>query len=62
MNLKRIFGTILTIAGAIGLIYAAMHIMEPKGIPVKNIIVVSVIAMIFFFTGISLIRGTKDGA
>jgi uncharacterized membrane protein len=61
MNLKRTFGTILTVLGIIGLIYTGVQIIQHTG-AATTLIVVGLIAIIFFFTGISLIRNTKDEA
>jgi hypothetical protein len=61
MNVKRIFGTILTILGIIGLIYTGMGIIQHNG-DFTTLTVVGVIAIIFFLTGISLVRNTKDEA
>ena len=61
MNLKRTFGLILTVLGIIGLIYAAYgFIQDSEG--AKELIVVGVLGMIFFFTGISLVKNTTDQA
>jgi len=59
MNLKRTFGAILTVLGIIGLIYAGLEIINHSG-QITTLVVVGIIAIIFFFTGISLIRTTKD--
>ncbi|HEY8781569.1 MAG TPA: hypothetical protein VIM16_08155 [Mucilaginibacter sp.] len=61
MNLKRIFGAILTVLGIIGLIYTGMGIINHSG-NYTTLTVVGVIAIIFFFTGISLVRTTQDDA
>jgi uncharacterized membrane protein len=61
MNVKRTFGTILTILGIIGLIYTGISIIQHSG-GVTTLTVVGIIAILFFFTGISLIRVTKDEA
>lgn len=61
MNVKRTFGTILTILGIIGLIYTGIEIIQRAG-NFTNLTVVGVISVIFFFTGISLVRNTKDEA
>lgn len=61
MNLKRTFGTILTILGIIGLIYTGVSIIQRSG-NYTNLTVIGIIAIIFFFTGISLVRNTKDEA
>ena len=64
MNLKRMFGVILTILGIVGLIYAAMVFMDTKGTErqIKVLVVYGILGAIFFFTGIGLIRSTKDDA
>jgi len=61
MNVKRIFGTILSILGIIGLIYTGANIIE-RNSNYTNLTVIGVISIIFFFTGISLVRNTKDEA
>ncbi|MBC7743851.1 MAG: hypothetical protein H7096_01975 [Flavobacterium sp.] len=61
MNLKRTFGLILTIMGIIGLIYAAYGFVQgAEG--AKELIVFAVLGVIFFFTGISLVKNTTDQA
>lgn len=59
MNLKRTFGAILTILGIIGLIYTGVGVINHDG-RVTTLTVVGIIAILFFFTGISLVRTTKD--
>lgn len=59
MNIKRTFGTILTVLGIAGLIYAAIGFMQNSE-TAKQLIVVGSLGMIFFFTGVSLVKGTKD--
>ncbi len=59
MNMKRTFGAILTVLGIVGLIYAGFSIMQHTG-QTTNIIVIAIIALLFFFSGISLVRTTKD--
>ncbi|MDB5288699.1 MAG: hypothetical protein JWR05_3648 [Mucilaginibacter sp.] len=61
MNLKRTFGAILTLLGIVGLIYTGVQIIQHTG-AATTLIVVGLIAIIFFFTGISLVRNTKDEA
>jgi uncharacterized membrane protein len=61
MNLKRTFGAILTVLGIVGLIYTGVQIIQHTG-AATTLIVVGLIAIIFFFTGISLVRNTKDEA
>jgi uncharacterized membrane protein len=59
MNLKRIFGAILTILGIAGLIYAAV-VFAGNTEAIKVPAIYGIIGMIFFIAGISLIRTTKD--
>ena len=61
MNVKRTFGTILTVLGIIGLIYAGVQFMQNSA-AYKELIVVGVIGIIFFFSGIGLVKNTKDEA
>ena len=62
MNLKRIFGALLTILGIAGLIYAATLFVGTSGgtRDIKALIIYSIIGLIFFISGISLVRTTKD--
>jgi len=61
MNLKRTFGAILTVLGIIGLIYTGLGVINHSS-QTTTLIVVGIIAILFFFTGISLVRNTKDEA
>jgi uncharacterized membrane protein len=61
---KRILGIILSVLGVIGLIYAGITFMN-GGSGAKNlktIIFAGVLGIIFFSSGISLIKNTKDKA
>lgn len=62
MNLKRIFGALLTALGIGGLIYTAVLFAETSGdmTDIKSLIIYGILGVIFFFSGISLIRTTKD--
>jgi uncharacterized membrane protein len=62
MNIKRIFGAILTILGIGGLIYAAViYAGNSEGSAgIRSLIVFAVLGLIFFVSGIGLIRATKD--
>jgi uncharacterized membrane protein len=64
MNVKRVFGILLTILGIIGLIYSAVVFMDASGTQrqVKTLVVYGILGAIFFFTGIGLIRNTRDDA
>ena len=59
---KKIFGIILTIVGAIGLIAAAVYFINGgSGMrDYKMIAVYGILGIIFFFSGIGLMRTTKD--
>lgn len=59
MNVKRIFGTILTILGIIGLVYAGLGFVNHSESS-RGLIVYGIIGLIFFVSGISLVRNTKD--
>ena len=57
MNVKSIFGMILTLVGLIGLIYGGIDFT--KGGVAQASFVYVILGGIFFFTGVSLIRSTK---
>ncbi|RYJ44421.1 hypothetical protein [Flavobacterium beibuense] len=62
MNLKRTFGAILTVLGIVGLIYAA-YIFAATSTSEQNVkmtIVYGVVGLIFFISGIGLVKRTKD--
>ena len=61
MNLKRTFGAILTILGIVGLIYTGYGIIQHDG-NITTLIVVGIISIIFFFSGMGLVRNTTDNA
>lgn len=62
MNLKRIFGALLTILGIAGLIYAAVLFVNSTGGTrnIKSLAIYGILGIIFFISGISLVRTTKD--
>ncbi len=61
MNLKRIFGSILTLLGIAGLIYAAIRFVSNYGTSdLKLLLTFGVLGFIFFISGLGLIRTTKD--
>lgn len=64
MNLKRVFGFILTLLGIGGLIYAAVVFANTYGNnqDIKSIIIYGVLGIIFFTSGIGLVKNTKDEA
>ena len=64
MNLKRIFGAILTILGIGSLIYAGVIFVNSSNgtRDIKSLVIFGILGLIFFIAGISLIRTTKDEA
>lgn len=62
MNVKRIFGSLLTVLGIISLLYAAYMFMNTSGgvQDVKALSIYGILGIIFFIAGISLVRTTKD--
>ena len=64
MNIKRIFGSILTVLGIVSLIYAAVLFANSatNNNDIKVVIVYGVLGLIFFISGISLIQTVKDNA
>jgi hypothetical protein len=62
MNIKRIFGALLTALGIGGLIYDAVIFTNTSGSDrdIKALVVFGVLGTVFFMAGISLIRTTKD--
>lgn len=64
MNLKRIFGAILTVLGIVSLIYAA-YVFANTSTGEQNIKTTSIygiLGLIFFIAGIGLVRDTRDKA
>ncbi len=61
---KRVIGIVLTILGIIGLIYGAISFVQGKstGHDIKLIVVAFILGLIFFASGIGLIRNTNDKA
>lgn len=59
---KRVLGIILSIVGIIGLIVAAVSIINGTGSNrgIKEILVFGILGAIFFFAGIGLVRNTSD--
>ncbi len=64
MNLKRLFGALLTILGIAGLIYTAVLFVNTSGgtHDIKALAIYGILGLIFFISGISLVRTTKDEA
>lgn len=64
MNRKNILGTILTILGSGGLLYAAIwFVNSPVGANnTKSLIILGVFGFLFFMVGINLLNSTKHSA
>jgi uncharacterized membrane protein len=64
MNIKRLFGGILTVLGIVGLIYTAIVFANTNGSErdIKSLIIYGVLGAIFFMSGINLVKTTKDEA
>ena len=62
MNIKRIFGALLTVLGIGGLIYAAvLFIILSSGThAIKEVVIFTILGLIFFVSGISLIQTLKE--
>lgn len=62
MNLKRLFGFVLTVLGIVGLIYAAYVFANTGGgtRDIKSLIIYGILGFVFFLSGIGLVRNTKD--
>jgi hypothetical protein len=58
MNIKKIFGAMLTILGIGGLICAAVLFINSKGgaHDIKAVAICTILGILFFVAGISLIR------
>lgn len=63
MNVKRLFGGVLTVLGIAALITAAVMFNNSKGgHEVKALITYTILGLIFFISGIGLVKTTKDEA
>lgn len=64
MNVKRVFGVVLTVLGIACLIYAAQMFLvgNDNNRDIRQLIVFTVLGLIFFIPGIGLVRATKDEA
>lgn len=62
MNIKRIFGALLTVLGIGGLIYAAVLFVDTSDgtRDIRALVIYGILGLVFFIAGISLIRTTKD--
>lgn len=63
MNIKRIFGALLSLLGIGGLIYTAVLFVNSTGERnIRALIMYGILGLIFFMAGIGLVRTTKDEA
>ncbi len=64
MNIKRILGSLLSVVGIGSLIYTAILFANTKGntTDIKSLIIYGVLGLLFFFSGLGLVRTTKDEA
>ncbi len=64
MNIKRVFGVVLTVLGIACLLYAGQMFLSgnDNNRDVRELIVFTVLGLIFFIPGIGLVRATKDEA
>ncbi len=62
MNIKRIFGALLTALGIGGLIYAAVVFAGNSGgnKDIKTLAIYGILGLVFFIAGIGLVKTTKD--
>ncbi|NWJ49998.1 MAG: hypothetical protein HXX14_03950 [Bacteroidetes bacterium] len=62
MNIKRFFGALLTAFGIGGLIYAGVLFVQvtSRSTDIKTVIIFTILGLLFFISGIGLIRTTKD--
>ena len=62
MDLKKIFGAILTALGIGGLIYTAVLFLNTSGNnhDIKTLIIYGILGALFFSAGIQLIRVTSN--
>ena len=62
MNIKRIFGSVLTLLGIAGLIYTAVIFVNTGGgvRDIRALVVYGLLGIVFFISGISLVKTTRD--
>jgi formate-dependent nitrite reductase membrane component NrfD len=62
MNIKRILGSLLSVLGIGSLIYTAIVFANTKGYTndIKALVIYGVLGLLFFFSGMGLLRTTKD--
>ena len=62
MNIKRIFGALLTVLGIGSLIYAAVLFvnLQSSTHTIKEIVIFGILGLLFFVSGMGLIRTVRD--
>jgi uncharacterized membrane protein len=62
MNIKRIFGTFLTILGVVGLVMAAIQFVNNSAGAhnVRVLVTFAILGLVFFISGLGLVRTIKD--
>jgi len=62
MNIKRIFGAVLTVLGIVSLLYAAQVFLTTTESTrdIKTLVIYGILGLLFFASGISLVKATKD--
>jgi predicted lipid-binding transport protein (Tim44 family) len=64
MNIKRVFGGLLTILGIGSLIYTAVVFINTSGgkHDIKSLVIFGILGFVFFSAGIKLVSSVKDEA
>ena len=62
MNIKRLFGGLLTVLGIGSLIYTAILFanLSNGSNAIRSIVIYGILGLLFFISGISLIRTVRD--
>lgn len=62
MNIKRFFGGLLTVLGICSLIYTAILFANLESGPhaIRSIIIYGILGLLFFISGINLVRTVRD--
>ena len=62
MNIKRIFGALLTTLEIVSILYAAVISVNnvSGGRDIKSYLAYRILGLIFFLSGITLVKATKD--
>jgi uncharacterized membrane protein len=60
MNIKQLFAIVLTVLGIGALIYTAVQLLDNKSDSFKNLVVIGILGIVFFSSGIQLLRTIRD--